>query len=396
MAAGSIFAGKSILLVDDEPLVLSSLRQGLQALDPTLTVFEAVDGIAALEVLDANTVDLVVSDVRMPRLDGVGLLTQMLNRSIGVPVVLLSAFRDSTDMAKATGMGAVSFLDKPVSYDELISAIERALTPGHRGFMEGFSLPSLLQLMNFERKSSTLSSRSGDLVGRIFVSDGEVVDAWLGDDYGYSAFARILRLPEPTLELAPLPDQVQRSINVTLNALLLNAIREDDERRRYGNVDEVWDEVVGQAESVVLGESSSSQDNNTNKTNAKSKTLKKNIMANVKQSLKHANEIAGALGAALVDYESGMTLGAEGGGSLDLDVAAAGNTEVVRAKMRVMGDLGIDGGIKDILITLDSQYHLIRPLKGTTLFMYLAIDSKTGNLAMARHKLASIEADLKI
>ncbi|MBV1861895.1 MAG: hypothetical protein KUG77_25970 [Nannocystaceae bacterium] len=119
-------------------------------------------------------------------------------------------------------------------------------------------------------------------------------------------------------------------------------------------------------------------------------------MANVKQSLKNANEIAGALGAALVDYESGMTLGVAGGGSIDLDVAAAGNTDVVRAKMRVMSELGIDGGIKDILITLDQQYHLIRPLKGTTLFIYVAIDAKSGNLAMARHKLASIENDLKV
>eukprot|EP00928_Gymnodinium_smaydae_P078194 TRINITY_DN61918_c0_g1_i1.p4 TRINITY_DN61918_c0_g1~~TRINITY_DN61918_c0_g1_i1.p4 ORF type:complete len:122 (-),score=37.34 TRINITY_DN61918_c0_g1_i1:85-414(-) len=108
-------------------------------------------------------------------------------------------------------------------------------------------------------------------------------------------------------------------------------------------------------------------------------------------------EINGSVGTALVDFESGMTLGTKGGGpNLDLEVAAAGNTEVVRAKMRVMQDLSIAGGIKDILITLEEQYHLIRPLEGTTLFMYLAIDSRTGNLAMARHKLAAIESELKV
>lgn len=392
MASASVFAGKTILLVDDEPLVLSSVRQGLEALDATLKVFEAADGIAALEVLDSHTVDLVVSDVSMPRLDGVGLLAEMLNRAFAVPVVLLSAFRDSTDMAKATGMGAVSFLDKPVSYDELIRAIERALVPKGRGFMQGFSLPSLLQLMNFDRKSSTLSIRSSDLVGRIFVSEGEVVDAWLGDESGYTAFSLILRLPEPVLELAPLPHQVQRTITGSLNALLLNAIREDDERRRSERVNRTWSEVVLAVESTEF--EGCANINNT----APSKSIEpKGItMANVKQSLKNANDITGAIGAALVDYESGMTLGTSGGGSLDLEVAAAGNTDVVRAKMRVMSDLGIDGGIKDILITLDSQYHLIRPLKGTTLFMYVAIDAKVGNLAMARHKLATIESELKI
>jgi len=107
-------------------------------------------------------------------------------------------------------------------------------------------------------------------------------------------------------------------------------------------------------------------------------------------------DISGAVGAALVDYETGMTLGATGGGGLNLEVAAAGNTDVVRAKMRVMDDLGISGGIQDILISLETQYHLIRPLSKSSLFLYLVIDRKSGNLAMARHKLANVEANLKV
>lgn len=391
MEARSILAGKKILLVDDEALFLSSVREGLEALESSLTVFEAGDGIAALEVLDAHVVDVVVSDLRMPRLDGVGLLAEMLNRSIGVPVVLLSAFRDASNDAKAAGMGAVSFLDKPVDYDELISAIERALQPRDRAFMQGFSLSSLLQLMNLDRKSSTLTVRSGDAFGRLFISEGDVVDAWFGDDFGRKAFGQILALPKPTLELLPLPGQVQRSITESLNSLLLSAFREEDERRRFNQVDDDWDEVVDAFDFEEL------QDTVEITTGSPQLHQRQDInMANVDQSLKNAMQITGALGTALVDYESGMTLGIAGGTSINLEVAAAGNTEVVRAKMRVMDDLGIEGGIKDILITLDAQYHLIRPLKGTTLFMYLAIDSRNGNLAMARHKLASIESELKL
>lgn len=118
-------------------------------------------------------------------------------------------------------------------------------------------------------------------------------------------------------------------------------------------------------------------------------------MANVNNSLKTLmNDVTGSLGAALVDHESGMALGTEGNG-LNLEVACAGNMEVVRAKMRVMEALGIDGGIEDILITLETQYHIIRPV-GSSLFMYLAFDRKTGNLAMARHKMASVANDLKV
>ncbi len=118
-------------------------------------------------------------------------------------------------------------------------------------------------------------------------------------------------------------------------------------------------------------------------------------MANVNESLdKLTSDIAGCLGVALVDYESGMALGTKGSG-LNLEVAAAGNTEVVRAKMRVMEALEIGGGIEDILISLSSQFHLIRPV-GKSLFLYVAIDRKNGNLAMARHVMKSVGDDLKI
>ncbi len=118
-------------------------------------------------------------------------------------------------------------------------------------------------------------------------------------------------------------------------------------------------------------------------------------MANVNQTLeKLQTDVAGFLGSALVDFESGMALGTLGSG-LNLEVAAAGNTEVVRAKMRTMEALGIDGGIEDILITLSAQLHLIRPV-GKSLFLYLAIDKKKGNLAMARHIMSSAAGDLQI
>jgi hypothetical protein len=122
---------------------------------------------------------------------------------------------------------------------------------------------------------------------------------------------------------------------------------------------------------------------------------------NIDTALKEAMSVAGAVGAALVDYESGMSLGTLGGGDwLNLEVAAAGNTEVVRSKLRVMSALGLSDGIEDILITLHRQYHLIRllqPAKGTsTLFLYLVLDRERANLALARHQLKRIEADLVV
>jgi hypothetical protein len=122
---------------------------------------------------------------------------------------------------------------------------------------------------------------------------------------------------------------------------------------------------------------------------------------NIETALKEAMTIDGALGVCLVDWESGMSLGALGGGKyLDLEVAAAGNTEVIRAKMRTMESLRINDQIEDILITLGKQYHLIRLLKSTRgdqgLFLYLVLDRPKSNLALARHSLKRIESELEL
>jgi hypothetical protein len=123
------------------------------------------------------------------------------------------------------------------------------------------------------------------------------------------------------------------------------------------------------------------------------------MLMNIETALKEAMTIDGALGVALVDYESGMSLGSLGGGrSLDLEVASAGNTEVVRAKVRALAALKIDDSIEDILITLNKQYHLIRVLDrgGSQLFLYLALDRERANLALARHNLRRIDNELSI
>ena len=117
-------------------------------------------------------------------------------------------------------------------------------------------------------------------------------------------------------------------------------------------------------------------------------------MATVNDSLKDLLKIDGAMCAALVDSNSGMMLGSAGSG-LDLELAAAGNTEVVRSKMKTMKSLGLNDGIEDILITLGKQYHIIRPIPSKAgIFMYLVLDKSKANLALARRAAADAEANL--
>ena len=120
-------------------------------------------------------------------------------------------------------------------------------------------------------------------------------------------------------------------------------------------------------------------------------------MANTKETLPKLMEIDGCVGCCIVDSNSGMMLGASGGGAMSLEVAAAGNTEVVRSKRKTMKALNLSDTIEDMLITLGKQYHLIRPLAtNDALFIYLVLDKARANLGMARYQLGIIEKELVV
>ncbi|MFK4788332.1 hypothetical protein [Microbacterium sp. ZW T5_56] len=122
-------------------------------------------------------------------------------------------------------------------------------------------------------------------------------------------------------------------------------------------------------------------------------------MANLEQSVQDLLSIDGATGAAIADSASGMALAEGGHPGFDLGIAAAGNSNVVRAKLQTVRDLGLSATIDDILITLDQQYHLINVLHSAGnegLFVYLVLDRSRANLALARHKLTQVAGQIQI
>ncbi|MBF9036223.1 roadblock/LC7 domain-containing protein [Rhodobacterales bacterium HKCCE2091] len=109
-------------------------------------------------------------------------------------------------------------------------------------------------------------------------------------------------------------------------------------------------------------------------------------------------DINGFIAACLVDGESGLMLSQETSGvKFDIEAAGAANTEVVRAKNEAMKALGLDDAIEDILISLGTQLHLIRPLESNPLvFVYVALDRSKANLGMARMTVKKVEGTLKV
>ena len=114
----------------------------------------------------------------------------------------------------------------------------------------------------------------------------------------------------------------------------------------------------------------------------------------IKDVLAKLMETDGAICCSVVDANSGMLLDSAGSG-IDMELAAAGNTEVVRAKMKTMKNLGLNDNIEDILITLGKHYHIIRPVQAKAgLFIYLVLDRAKSNLALARRGCQEAEPGL--
>ncbi len=382
----SELAGRSILVADDEDVFLRSVVEGLAAELPGVELHTAHDGLEALAVLERHGADLLVTDVKMPRMDGMALIAEMVSRGIRAPVVLVTAFGTRSIELEARRQGVVSVIDKPIDFPFLVEICRSTLRSLDRGSLGGVTLAGLLQLLELERRSCTVRVLARGASGRVHLEAGCVVGSTHGDLHGMDALCRILMWEDPRIELGPLKLAPGRAAQpMSLQEALLEAARRNDEHMR--------DEDADASDPFLLSLSPDPFPMTEARDDAHEPT--EIHMAGIMESINAAMSIQGAIAAALVDHETGMCLGSKASG-FPIEVAAAGNTEVVRAKMRVMRDIGITGRISDMLITLDTQYHLIVPLRQGNLFLYLALDRNNGNLALARLKLTEIEKNLTV
>lgn len=392
----SIMSNGAVLVVDDEPLFRQSVTDALTVVG--LTVVPAEDGRRALEILSKRRISLMITDLKMPVMDGFELLWSMLNQRLRVPTIVLTAFGTPEMHARVLASGALAYMDKPVDLDALVAKVKLLLEQQPIGHVEGVTLPGLLQLVELERKTCTLyiTTETGKF-GVLGFTEGRLVAAKYGARVGVEAAKLIARWTGVSVDIDPRKPEVE-NVNESLVGILMESMVDEDEGRRSvpdgpqapswappGHFDDVGvrDDVHGES---------------TNSSATAPTTTEETRMANVGQSLETLLKIDGAFGAALVDWRSGLTLGASGGqGRLDMELAASANTQVVRAKMSAMEALGIKGSITDILITLDEQLHIIRPLKKyPDLFLYLAIDKVKGNLGLARAKTQQVETELAL
>ena len=151
---------KTILVVDDEPSVLFALSESLTDKRRGVRVATAANGVEAVAVLESEPVDLVLTDLRMPDMDGFELLTFLRRNHAALPVILMTALGSAETSARLATAGSFECLPKPFNLPDLKRKIAEMLAQRVKGRVENISLASFLQLLEMERKTCTLSVRS--------------------------------------------------------------------------------------------------------------------------------------------------------------------------------------------------------------------------------------------
>ena len=222
--------GFCILIVDDDETMRLMLRQHLE--DTGYKVIDAANGTEAVEMLENEMVNLVLTDVRMPEMDGFQLMTHLNSKFPALPVIVMSAYGSPETTLQFEELGSLQFLDKPVNLEDLNHRIAECLQQAaHGGTMTGISVANFLQLIAMEQKSCLLEVYNQEnSKGQLTIQRGRLFDAECEELKGEDAALQIIAWENVTMNFKALPKKkMQRKISADLTSLLLESLKMKDE-----------------------------------------------------------------------------------------------------------------------------------------------------------------------
>jgi len=356
---------KTVLVVDDEPSVLFALSESLSDRRRGVRVVTAANGVEAVAVLEAEPVDLVLTDLRMPDMDGFELLTFLRRNHAELPVILMTALGSAETAARLGAEGSLECLTKPFHLPELKRKITEMLSQRVKGRVENISLASFLQLLEMERKTCTLSVRSVGREGKLYFRAGRLVGAATGELTGREAALEVVTWEHASIEIADGCPAVEPEIDVALSYLLMEGMRIKDEEERGAPADATGEIDIDAA----LAEPGTVR------------PPSEELSRLLEESLKKGKGMKGAEAILIVETTGGV-------------IAHAGEdhgTAMPEAAARLLRDRGLGETLQELLLTTEERYWLARPIGTRGHFLLLALDRHRANLGRAQLDLIGIE-----
>jgi len=371
-------------MVDDEPELVSATVGMLSSVLGPAQVRGSTDPREVAGWIERERPTVLITDVRMPHLNGLELVTKLHEKWGPVPVVVMTAF-PTAQVDQEARAGRFAYLPKPFSFQTLKQTLSRVCAqPAPSAFSGAIAVSMLgevVQLYGLANRTGTLRVEAPSGSGLIGFDSGRVVDARTNGRVGVAAFNEILSWTSGSFNWAAIapPDQ---TITQGLSELLLEAYRLRDEREAgLDTTDDGLDAFSElELEAAELHQSLPAMGNN------------------VIDNLSRLERAEGFLGAALFDIDANVCLAAvDRHPSTRVEASAVGHADLVLAKRRTIANLKLDDQLEDIVISLGREYHLLRLCKRQPhLFFFLTLDRTRANLAMARYLLSDVEKDIVV
>ncbi len=222
---------KRVLVVDDEEDMLWMLQRNLNKGMTDVEILAAKSGEEALALLSDRPVNLVITDINMPGMNGLDLLVEINNRFPGTGVIIMTAYPSNAYKNKAMMSGSLRFIEKPFDIKEVRLIVEEVLKEGEgfQGTVDGISLVDIVQFNGLSRATAALKVTTGDREGMIFFKEGAVVHAMCGREIGEEAFFTILGFNGGSLQNIRGVQPPVVSIRKSIEALLFETAVKSDE-----------------------------------------------------------------------------------------------------------------------------------------------------------------------
>lgn len=319
---------KKVLIVDDEKLFLLGIKDALDSSKPGFEVLTAGNGLEAMQILDSQKIDLVVTDLTMPVADGFELLAQMSVKHVHIPAIVITAHGTPEIAKQADHFEIIRYVEKPIVASKLAAIIREELAAISAGHINGITLPSFLQLVEMERKTCTLTVRAHQGDGRFFFRGGALIDAEADGLSGVEAAYTILGWENVDIDIAPRCGKKKNSINTGVNEILMEGFRRTDELSRPPENRPV------EIDPLVFFDLNELNNNLVN--------ITKEVIMALEQHLEALKEIKGYKASGIMTFTGEMLAHHSSDNTIDLNMVGAVFNDIFRAAHEASKKIGLD------------------------------------------------------
>jgi len=264
---------RNILFIDSNAILSNAIEKSLAKYSERFSVLIACDGFEAVKLLKKTPVSLIVTELVMPRMDGMSLINHLRENYSDIPAIIISSMDDTRLQEIAKESGIVGYLKKPFQTKKLVAAINSVLQKeAAGGIMHDISPTVFFQLMEMDAKSCTIRiiDNKTHQGGILYFKDGELLDARIGNLHGIKAAYELFSWDSATIFMRNECDPREDNIKSALTPIIMKAVGMKDEAE-----DHQPDDSTDPARRDILNKEKTSSSSSSN--SARIELLKKEL-----------------------------------------------------------------------------------------------------------------------